>query len=57
MNCNYVEIKFYNSIHSVPTGWTARGSSPRGGEIFHAVQAGPNATPGSCKIGTGFILR
>jgi hypothetical protein len=58
INCNYVEIKFYNSIHSVPTGWTARGSSPVGGEFFHAVQAGPKAQPDSRKMGTGvFFLR
>ena len=55
INCNYIEIQFYNSIHSVPTGWTARGSSPGGGQIFHAVQAGPKAQPAFCKMGTGYF--
>jgi hypothetical protein len=37
----------------IETGWTVRGSNPRGGRDFLPVQTGLGANPSSCAMGTG----
>jgi hypothetical protein len=42
------------SVQSLATGRTVRGSNPGGGARFSApVQTGPGAQPASCTMGTG----
>jgi hypothetical protein len=37
------------SVWLLATGWTVRGSSPVGDEIFRTLQTGPGVHPASCK--------
>jgi hypothetical protein len=42
------------SVQTLATGWTVRGSNPGGGARFFAhVQTGPEAHPASCTMRTG----
>ena len=43
------------SVLRLATGWTVRRLNPGGGEIFRAVQNGPEAHPSSCTMGTGSL--
>ena len=46
-----------NRVQQIVTSWTARGSNPSAGDIFRAVNTGPEAHSASCIVGIGLFLR
>ena len=43
------------SLELLATGWTVRGSNPRGGEFSTSVQKGYGAHKAFCKMGTEYL--
>lgn len=43
--------------YSKSLSWTARGSNAGAGDIFRAVNIGPEADSASCTVGIGLFLR
>ena len=43
--------------YSKSLSWTAQGSNTGAGDIFRAVNIGPEANSASCTVGIGLFLR